>query len=146
MAGAPLKNNSPSDVTSRVLLDTNFLLLPFQRRIDIFTEIEHLLNQHVHFIVLPQILQELESLILRGKEKERRAAKSAQQMVKQYCHVTTDLPPKYNTLDADTALVEYAKTHKAIVATNDRTLRKRLSKESCQTIYLRKLAVLALSE
>ncbi|MFX1475356.1 MAG: hypothetical protein ACFFCO_07770, partial [Promethearchaeota archaeon] len=61
MAGGPSLKRS-DDLTRHptvVLLDTNFLLLPFQRRIDIFEEIKRLLNSHVEFVVLPEILGEL---------------------------------------------------------------------------------------
>ncbi len=51
----------------RVLLDTNFLLLPFQNHLDIFDGIERLLSQNAKFLVLESSLQELRSL--KGREK-----------------------------------------------------------------------------
>lgn len=148
MAGEPsLKRN---DVSARrpvvVLLDTNFLLLPFQRRIDIFEEIKRLLISHVEFVVLPQILSELQRLVAHGSSKESRAARSALQLVQHYCTSRSQPGNIKVKLDADTALLHYALATRAIVATNDRALRRSLVKSGCRVIFLRKLAILALDE
>jgi rRNA-processing protein FCF1 len=129
-----------------VLLDTNFLLLPFQRQIDIFDEIPRLLGGHVHFLILPQILTELDWLEKEGASKEQRAAKSARTLMEQYCKQPDDIPASIQNLDADKALLQVALDTGAIVATNDGKLRRNLIKQGSRVIYLRKLAVLALSE
>ncbi len=129
-----------------MLLDTNFLLLPFQRRIDIIEEIKLLLSSHVDFVVLPQILCELQRLVALGSSKEQRAAQSALQLVQQYCICKNQSDSIKAALDADTALLEYALATAALVATNDRALRRSLVKHGCRVIFLRKLAVLALDE
>ncbi len=129
-----------------MLLDTNFLLLPFQRRIDIFEEIELLLSSHVEFVVLPQILSELQRLVARGSSKERRAAQSAMHLVEQYCIRKVQSVNAKTAFDADTALLQYSLATGALVATNDRALRRDLIKQGSRVIFLRKLAVLALDQ
>jgi rRNA-processing protein FCF1 len=129
-----------------VLLDTNFLLLPFQRRIDIFEEIHSLLCTHVEFVVLPQILSELHRLIALGSSKERRAAQSALQLIEQYCTRKIPSDNGKTRFDADTALLRYALTTGALVATNDRVLRRKLVKQGSRVIFLRKLAILAIDQ
>ncbi|MFW9830614.1 MAG: hypothetical protein ACFFD8_02440, partial [Candidatus Thorarchaeota archaeon] len=76
---------------SKVLLDTNFLLLPFQRRIDVFTEIPRLLGGHVVFLVLPQIMAELKWLTSEGSTKEQTIARNAMKLITQCCEVVEDL-------------------------------------------------------
>ncbi len=49
-------------------------------------------------------------------------------------------------LDADSALIQAALELGAIVATNDSELRRKLVKQGSRAIFLRKLAVLALTE
>jgi rRNA-processing protein FCF1 len=129
-----------------VLLDTNFLLLPFQRRIDIFEEIPKLLQTQVHLLVMPQILKELQWLATEGASKDARAAQSAIEALDRFASLVTDIPSTVRNLDADNAILHYAKDIGAIVATNDRELRSKLITQGSRVIYLRKLAVLAISE
>ncbi|MHA2314214.1 MAG: type II toxin-antitoxin system VapC family toxin [Candidatus Hermodarchaeia archaeon] len=135
-----------STIGTTVLLDTNFLLLPFQRRIDIFEEIPKLIDGSVTFLVLPQIQQELKWIELNGTEKEKRAARSSMKLMENYCIIAENVPPQIQELDADTALLRYAEKTGAYVATNDSDLRRELKKQGSRVIFLRKLAVLALSE
>jgi len=128
-----------------VLLDTNFLLLPFQRHIDIFEEIPRLVGGHVQFLLLPQILSELRWLETHGTTKERKAVKSTLMLVEQYCQILEETPPSIKNLDADSALLNFAQETGAIVATNDGQLRRKLVNQGSRAIFLRKLAVLALT-
>ncbi len=129
-----------------MLLDTNFLLLPFQRRIDIFDEIPRLVGGRVHFLILPQVLTELKWLETKGASKEKIAAKSSLMLMKQYCQIMEAVPPSILGLDADSALLRFAQETGAIVATNDGELRRKLVKQGSRAIFLRKLAVLAIAE
>ncbi|MFX1540097.1 MAG: PIN domain-containing protein [Promethearchaeota archaeon] len=147
MDGAPsLKNNTKSNQSTQVLLDTNFLLLPFQRRFDIYEEIPRLIGRRVTFLVMPQILKEIEWLQENGKTRERNAAKNALHLVYQNCQLVENLPKSLQNLNADRALLQYAKQINAIVATNDGDLRRKLVKQGSRAIFLRKLSVLALTE
>jgi len=141
---SPRTNASPKSVLA-VLLDTNFLLLPFQRRIDIFEEIGRLIGGHVEFLVLTQVLNELHWLAESGTMKERRLATSSLQLVERFCQVVDESTTSTSGLDADSALMRYALATGSIVATNDRDLRLKLVKQSCRVIFLRKLAFLAIT-
>lgn len=129
-----------------MLLDTNFLLLPFQFHIDIFEEIPRLVGGQVEFLILPQILAELTWLKTQGSPKEKRLAKSALTLVEQSCQIIDALPSEIRDLDADSALLQFALKTGAIVATNDGELRRKLANQDSRAIFLRKLAFLALSE
>lgn len=129
-----------------VLLDTNFLLLPLQRRIDIFREIGRLIGSRVDFVVLSQVLDELHRLEAAGPLKNRRAVTSALELVARNCRVIDAASTQTTSLDADAALLRYAQQVNAVVATNDRELRHALAKHGCRVIFLRKLALLALTE
>lgn len=145
MDGAPsLRNKRPSGHGTNVLLDTNFLLLPFQRRIDIFEEIPKLLGSTITFLVLPQILHELKWIERKGSEKEKRAARSSKDLIDLHCEIVENV--SILDMDADTALLRYSAKTGAIVATNDSYLRRELKKQGSRAIFLRKLAVLALTE
>lgn len=64
----------------KILLDTNFLLLPGQFMIDIFTSIEELMNEPYVLVVLDKTMNELEKLG-QGKSKESREAQLALALV-----------------------------------------------------------------
>lgn len=147
MGGARLlKTDSTHNQSTKILLDTNFLLLPFQRRIDIFEGIERLIGRQVTFLVLPQILKELAMLEASGAAKERIAAKNSQELIQRHCQVIELLNSAVKELDADSALLHCSQKMNAIVATNDRELRRALAKQGNRVIFLRKLAVLAMTE
>lgn len=147
MDGEPSSRSDPTEFhVIKILLDTNFLLLPFQRRIDIFEEIKHLVEGQVKFLILPQILKELKILEDTGTAKERHAAKVSHQLIERHCHLVEISNTPIEGLDADSALLHYAQETGAIVATNDRELRQNLVKQGSRAIFLRKLAVLALTD
>jgi rRNA-processing protein FCF1 len=145
LAGAPSSLSSTRTPT-KVLLDTNFLLLPFQRRIDIFREIERLVGSRVEFLVLSQVLDELHQLEAAGPLKNRRAAASALELAAKNCHTVDVTSTQTKGLNADAALLRYAQTAQAAVATNDQELRQALVKQGSHAIFLRKLAFLAMTE
>ena len=68
----------------KILLDTNFLLIPAQFNVDIFTEINKLVNKKYELFVLDKTIDELKSLSADKKQKlkDRRAAKLGLQLLK----------------------------------------------------------------
>jgi len=144
LAGAPSRK---AEIGPRrpipVALDTNFLLLPIQRRIDIFEEIERLVEGRVEFVLLPQVMRELKRMAEEGSPKERREAEGALLLVSR-CRLA-DAPSISGTVGADRALINYALEEGAIVATNDRALRRKLVEQGVRVIFLRNLSVLAIT-
>ena len=51
-----------AELPTKVLLDTNFLLVPIRFGVDIFTEAERALNQLVELTVSTGVLREMEAL------------------------------------------------------------------------------------
>ena len=66
-----------------VLLDTNFLTIPEQFKVDIFSEIDKICHFPYELCVLPQIVEELKFLAVDKQTKvaDRRAAKVALQLI-----------------------------------------------------------------
>lgn len=121
-------------------------MLPFQRRIDIFHEIERLVGGRVEFVVLSQVLDEIHQLAENGPPKNRRAAASALELVVTKCQTAAAASTQTRDLKADDALLRYASQIKGVVATNDQELRHALVKQGSRAIFLRKLAFLAMTE
>lgn len=115
----------------KILLDTNFFLVPFQLNINIFREFDRLVNEPYIMMTLQPVKEELEKLAESGKRAERSAA-SLGSFLARNIEVAEARGP------ADDAIIEYAKSHEdVLVATNDAGLRKRLKKEKLQAIYVR---------
>jgi len=121
-------------VMVRVILDSNFLFVPFQFKIDIFDELEALVGRFEP-LVLSTTLEELRSLSDgKNPEKVRRQALSALELTKRCRLVDMEKKAEENF---DDVIVRVAREWKCPVATNDRMLRKRLRKAGVATIFLR---------
>ncbi len=103
-----------------VILDTNFLLVPFQFKINVIKELDYLIEVSHKFVISSQTIAELDKL---GKSRSKNgiAARLAKKILE-----SNPIEVIKNDQHVDDWIVEYAKEHNAIVATNDALLRKRL--------------------
>jgi uncharacterized protein len=117
----------------RVLLDTNFLLIPFQNRIDIFEEIERLIEGKVKFVILSQTLQELRSM----KGRELLNARAMLDFIGKQSgkFEIINLQGKADDLIMKVAVEEPGEGF--YVATMDKFLRDKLKKAGIKTIFVR---------
>ncbi|MBS7642701.1 MAG: 30S processome protein Utp24 [Candidatus Bathyarchaeia archaeon] len=118
----------------KVILDSNFLLLPFQFGIDPFEAVKDLLDRNVEFIVLPQIVEEVRH-IADGMGDNSRGARLALKLIEEKC-IIMDLD-EVRGLNTDESILKAAIKLEAVVATNDRELRKKLRSKGIPTIFLR---------
>ena len=123
----------------RIILDTNFLLIPSQFKVDIFSEIQRVMEEKYKLYVLDKTVDELNKIIKSPKEKQRNklAASIALQLIK----VKGVTIIKTKAGNVDDLLVEKIKKED-IVATQDKELKRRLP---CRILYLRQKKILALS-
>jgi len=123
-----------SQLVVKVILDSNFLFVPLQFRIDIFDEIEKIMGEKVELTVLSTTIEELERLVKKGKDKISRQASFALEIAKK-CRIleVKRLPGESN----DDVIVKVAKELRCPVATNDRILKRRLRNMGVAVIYVR---------
>jgi uncharacterized protein len=105
-----------------VVLDTNFLLVPFQFKIDILRELDFLVDVSHHFVVSSRSVHELEA-IAKAIGKNGMAARLALKMLQANKEKIKIIE---SDMEVDDWIVEYSKANRAIVCTNDSFLRKRL--------------------
>jgi hypothetical protein len=115
-------------------LDSNFLLVPSQFRLDIFEELTALLGQRIDPVILSPIYDELVKIAERGAPKMRRYASLALVLTKKCRLVPVERSAEESTDDVITRIAAEWKTP---VATNDRGLRRRLRDVGVAVIYLR---------
>jgi hypothetical protein len=125
----------------KVILDTNFLLIPNEFKVDIFTEIKRIAPTYKLYII-DGTIDELNTIIERKgtKDKDKLNAKIGLQLIEQ---------KKVAIIKGSEKIVDDSIVHIAnsdtIVATSDRELRQRLRKNKIQLISLRKKQYLTLS-
>ncbi len=116
-----------------VILDTNFLLLPFQYKIDIFSDLLYLLEFSHSYVISSGSIEELRRLS-EDKGRKGMAARLSLSMInanRSRLEIVDSKKP------VDDWIVEYARRTGAIVCTNDRKLRKRLKDIHARIIALK---------
>jgi rRNA-processing protein FCF1 len=105
----------------KILLDTNFLLIPFQFNVDIFAEIDRIILGSYKIYVLDKTIDELNSIIddKEQKVRDRQAAKLGLQLIK--AKKVSIIKTKQGAVDD---LIAAQKDY--IVATQDLGLKKRI--------------------
>ena len=101
MSASPKRNEA-----LKVILDSNALFVPLEFKLDIFVEVEHLLNRNVDFVLLSPVKRELEQLTTKDSPKIRREAAYALKFAQKCKYVAVDEDEKLSTDDAIVRLLE----------------------------------------
>jgi hypothetical protein len=118
----------------KVILDTNFLLIPGQFMVDIFAEIGRIMQEQFVLYIIDKSLKELNNIVITGKQKDRFAAKLALALAIQKNLKT--LHSFGSKKSVDDIIVSKADKD-TIVATQDKALRERLKEKGAKIIGLR---------
>ena len=123
-------------VPKEVIIDTNFLTVPSQFNVDIFSEAERLLDGRLQFVVLAGSLEEAKKKLQQAtKVKEKRKFRVARELATRCEIVEPD--KRIASLPVDDQILEYATSVSGVIATNDRDLRQRAIRNNIPVIYLR---------
>ncbi len=125
----------------KVILDTNFLLIPAQFKVDVFTQIEELLDEPFVLCVVDKTISELNKLCAAGREKDRFAARLGLVLLRQKNLKTLRSFSRKNTDD----IILKKSDKNTYVATQDRALREKLRKKGAGIIGLRQKKYLVIS-
>lgn len=123
---------------ARIIIDTNFLLIPVQFKVDIFEEFKRIMDCKYTLHIIDKTLVELAKL--QQKAKTKPAASVAKLLIKKY--KITEITTK-DGADVDTLIMMHSKKGD-FVATQDIALRARLKRAGIRIITLRKKSFLAL--
>ena len=117
----------------KVILDTNFLLLPGQFMIDIFTQIEEIMQYPFELCIIDKTLKELKLVLETGNTRDKRAAKMALLLIKQKGLKTLH---SFSQKGVDDLIVAKAGPD-VYVATQDKELKQRLKEKSIKILTLK---------
>lgn len=123
----------------KIILDTNFLTIPYQFKVDIFEEIKKVVPENYELATLDGIIKELENLA-KNKGKDSKAARIGLELIEKNQVKIIKTEEK----KADDSIVEISDEN-TLVATNDKELRQRLKDKNVKVIYLRSKTRLELS-
>jgi rRNA-processing protein FCF1 len=135
-------NHRPSSFPmKRIILDTNFLMIPGQFKVDIFSEIGRIMHEPYELCIIVSTIDELEKIRRTASGKDKLAASLALKLLaaKRPRHLKTE-----KNLNTDKMILEHAKQPDYIVATQDAALKRILKRNNIHTIVLRKKSHLAL--
>jgi hypothetical protein len=122
----------------RIILDTNFLTIPYQFNIDVFEEIERIIEEDYELVTLDCVVEELKRM-MESKGKDAVAARVALELIKKKNVKVIKTKEK----KVDNTIIKLADKN-TIVATNDKGLRKKLKNKNVKVLYLRSKKRLAI--
>jgi rRNA-processing protein FCF1 len=128
-----------AELPTKILCDTNFLLVPLRFGVDIFTETDNDLNDITSFYVSSRVLDEINLLRKDAKPSLEKELLFAIKMA-ELCSVIED----HSELLVDDSLIQLAKIHSMVLGTTDSELRKKARLEGVKVIYLRQRRYLLL--
>ena len=118
-----------------VIIDTNFLTIPAQFGVDVFSEAERVLERGVEFVLLDSVMEEIKSKLEKASRTEARIFRVALDLAERCAIVSVEASLKGNPVDDQ--LLDYAKSVRGVLATNDRELRERASSQGIPILLLR---------
>ena len=126
-------------IMKRIIIDTNFFLIPIQFHVDIFSEFHRLFNFEYRLCIFEETINELKHIMETQKQKHRKAAQFGLKLIKlKNIHII-----KSEKKDVDTLILENA-AKDDVVATVDLALKRELIKKQIPVVFLRKKQFLEL--
>lgn len=127
-------------MTTKIILDANFLFIPSQFHLDIFGELNRVLGQQVEPLILSPTLKELQKLAKSRSVKKSKQASLGLELAKK-CRLV-EIERRSGEANDD-VILRAATEMKCPVATNDRELRRRLREAGMPVVFLRQKSKLA---
>ena len=125
----------------KIIIDTNFLMIPYQFRVDIFAEFNRICNFNYNLYIFEQSIDELRNIIEKQPLKHKKAAQLALKLIK----LKNINLLKSNQKDVDSAILK-SLDEDTIIATQDKMLKKELLEKGAFVIMLRQKKYLKLIE
>ena len=124
----------------KIIIDTNFLMIPIQFRVDIFSELNRICNFNYKLFIFEQSINELKNIIEKQTGKNRKAAQFALKLIK----LKNINIIKSKRKNVDSLILKNA-SNDTIVATQDSHLKKKLLEKGASVIILRQKKYLQLA-
>ncbi|MBI2650211.1 nucleotide-binding protein [Candidatus Woesearchaeota archaeon] len=124
----------------KIILDTNFLLIPIQFKVDIFSELNRICDFNYKLCIYENSINELKNIIEKQSGKNKKAAQFALKLIK----LKNIGVIKSGKEDVDTLILKNLNKD-TFVATLDMLLKKKLLEKDASLIILRQKKYLQLA-
>ncbi len=114
----------------KVVIDTNMLMATHQFGLNLFSEIERVVNGKFEILVPKSVINELKGLQDNCKGNDKVSASVALELAKKCRTIETEK-------EGDDAVIELAKNFDSAIATNDIELKSRARQNGIPIIYMR---------
>ncbi len=125
----------------KIILDTNFLLIPAQFNVDIFSEIRRIAEDRYRLFIVDKTLDELDNIIALQKGKHKSAAMLAKsiaaKLIKSGELNIIKTGKTERLLNVDDLILKMANSCDYAVATQDVALKRKLRQNNVALIVLR---------
>ena len=128
-----------ADLPTKILCDTNFLLIPIRFGVDVFSVADEALNDIASFYVSSRVIDEINLLKRDAKPGFEKELLFALKMAEQ-CEIIDDA----SEAPVDDSLIQLAKENSLVIGTSDSGLRKKARNEGVKVLYLRQRRYLVL--
>lgn len=120
----------------KIIIDTNFFLIPYNFKVDIFSEIDRICDFKHDIFIIDKTKDELESIITKQRGKNKRAAELGLALIKAKKPKLIKSQSKNQEYSVDDIILKKA-DKSVIVATQDRNLKRKLKLKKIPVIVLR---------
>lgn len=116
----------------KIIIDTNFLMIPYKFRVDIFSEFDKICSFNYRLFVIEKTIDELRNIVQKQPGKNKKAAEFALKLIglKNIGKIAS------KDMDVDSAILKMADKD-AVVATQDGFLKKQLLEKGASVIWMR---------
>jgi hypothetical protein len=118
----------------KVVLDTNFLLIPGQFKVDIFSEIERIMQEPFELCIVDKSIAELNKLAAGGRQIDKFAAKLALALIIQKNLKTLH---SFGSKESVDDIIVKKADKDSFIATQDKALKERVKEKGAKIIGLR---------
>lgn len=125
----------------KIILDTNFLMVPLQFRVDIFSEFNRICDFNYRLYIFERTIDELRTIVEKQPAKHKKAAQFGLKLIK----LKNIGLLKSGQSGVDNDILEYAGKD-VIIATQDAELKRELREKNIPIIILRQKKYLQLVE
>ncbi len=124
---------------TKILVDTNFLLIPVRFKVDIFTVSSDAVNDLTEFYISSRVLDEIQRL----KEKAKPSFFKELRLAETFAGLCTLIVDPSDD-DVDDSLVRLALLEGMVLGTTDSELRRKARTASVKVLFLRQKSYLVL--
>ena len=124
----------------KVIIDTNFLMVPYKFKVDIFSEFERICDFNYKLYIFEQSINELKVIMEKQSGKNKKAAQFALKLIKLK---NIKIIKSGENKEVDSLILQSVNKN-TIIATQDKKLKKELLKKGSAVIILRQKKYLQL--